>query len=50
MEGLRLRQGENYRDVMVEGACDDSVRAICDYLEWRNDLGTHVNAFLLSCR
>uniref|UniRef100_A0A7S2WA06 Deacetylase sirtuin-type domain-containing protein n=1 Tax=Mucochytrium quahogii TaxID=96639 RepID=A0A7S2WA06_9STRA len=36
--GLRLRQAENYRDVMIEGTCDDAVRAICDGLEWRDEL------------
>jgi|GEM_PF-1063817 len=37
-DGLRLRQAENYRDVMIEGPCDDAVRAICDELGWRADL------------
>ena len=37
--GLRLRQADNYRDVMIEGDCDNAVRALCDCLGWRDDLG-----------
>mmetsp|Transcript_20067 Transcript_20067/g.37296 ORF Transcript_20067/g.37296 Transcript_20067/m.37296 type:complete len:623 (-) Transcript_20067:13-1881(-) len=40
--GLRLRQAENYRDAMVQGECDLAVRAICDYLGWRDELETLV--------
>jgi len=44
-DGLRLRQPENYRDVMIEGTCDDAVRAICDELDWRQELEEHITAF-----
>jgi len=28
----------NYRDVFEEGDCDDSVRKLCEYLGWENEL------------
>jgi len=36
--GLRLNHPENYRDAMVQGSCDDAVRALCDILGWRDEL------------
>uniref|UniRef100_A0A7S3PGM1 NAD-dependent protein deacetylase n=1 Tax=Aplanochytrium stocchinoi TaxID=215587 RepID=A0A7S3PGM1_9STRA len=38
--GLRLGRTDNSRDYMIQGACDDGVRALCDLIgnNWRNDL------------
>jgi len=47
-DGLRLLQSDNYRDCMIQGSCDDAVRAICDRLQWRHDLETLVET--LECK
>ncbi|GBG27195.1 NAD-dependent protein deacetylase hst2 [Hondaea fermentalgiana] len=43
--GLRLNQPENWRDAMIQGPCDEAVRAICDILGWREDLEALVESF-----
>ena len=36
--GLRVGLEDNYRDVFVQGDCDDGVRRICDALGWTAEL------------
>ena len=33
--GLRCGRSDNYRDVFVQGACDDSCRKLADLLGWK---------------
>ena len=36
--GLRVGLEDNYRDVFLQGDCDDGVRRICDALNWTPEL------------
>jgi NAD-dependent SIR2 family protein deacetylase len=36
--GFRINEADNYRDVFEGGACDDSVRKLCQLVGWENDL------------
>eukprot|EP00051_Salpingoeca_urceolata_P011236 m.138948 g.138948 ORF g.138948 m.138948 type:complete len:549 (-) comp17043_c1_seq3:1249-2895(-) len=36
--GFRFDQADNWRDVLLQGPCDDAVRALCDALGWRDEL------------
>lgn len=46
--GLRYKSETNYRDVFLQGSCDDQITEVCRELGWTKELEAAVAAQSLS--